>query len=129
MPSTTCGWRSPKARWSGSWANRVAASRLSAAWPRGSFPRATAACGSAASLGVPPVFVDCYAPVRALDVSIQAQVPNLFIALRGELRLTYLFISPGLGVVERLSDRVVIMYPGRVVELAATDELFRKPNH
>jgi peptide/nickel transport system ATP-binding protein len=62
-------------------------------------------------------------------VSIQAQVLNLFMSLREELNLTYLFISHDLGVVEHLSDRVVIMYLGRVVEIAPTEELFDAPNH
>src|SRR5690606_15327033 len=63
------------------------------------------------------------------DVSIQAQVLNLFMRLREELGLTYLFISHDLGVVEHLSDRVAIMYLGRIVEMAPTEELFAKPNH
>ena len=75
------------------------------------------------------MFLVCDESVAALDVSIQAQVLNLFMQLRDELRLTYLFISHDLGVVEHLSDRVVIMYLGRVVEIAPTEELFRQPNH
>jgi peptide/nickel transport system ATP-binding protein len=67
--------------------------------------------------------------VAALDVSIQAQILNLFTQLREELGLTYLFISHDLGVVHHLADRVVIMYFGRVVESAPTAELFREPNH
>ena len=67
--------------------------------------------------------------MAALDVSIQAQVLNLFMDLRDELDLTYLFISHNLGVVEHISDRVVIMYLGRVVEIAPTVELFCRPNH
>jgi peptide/nickel transport system ATP-binding protein len=85
--------------------------------------------GIARALAVRPEFLVCDEPVAALDVSIQAQVLNLFMQLRNDLQLTYLFISHDLGVVEHLSDRVVIMYLGRVVEMAATDELFRKPNH
>jgi peptide/nickel transport system ATP-binding protein len=85
--------------------------------------------GIARALAVRPEFLVCDEPVAALDVSIQAQVLNLFVALRNELQLTYLFISHDLGVVEHLSDRVVIMYLGRVVEIAATEELFSKPNH
>lgn len=85
--------------------------------------------GIARALAVKPQFLVCDEAVAALDVSIQAQVLNLFIQLREELRLTYLFISHDLGVVQHLSDRVVIMYLGRVVEVAPTEELFAQPNH
>ena len=85
--------------------------------------------GIARALAVEPEFLVCDEAVAALDVSIQAQVLNLFMTLREELGLTYLFISHDLGVVEHLSDRVVIMYLGRVVEQAPTDELFAEPNH
>jgi peptide/nickel transport system ATP-binding protein len=67
--------------------------------------------------------------VAALDVSIQAQVLNLFTELRTALNLTYLFISHDLGVVRFVSDRVVVMYLGRVVESAPSGELFAYPNH
>jgi peptide/nickel transport system ATP-binding protein len=66
---------------------------------------------------------------RALAVSIQAQVLNLFLSLRRDLGLAYLFISHDLGVVEHISDRVVILYLGRVVETAPTDALFAEPRH
>ena len=85
--------------------------------------------GIARALAVQPDFLVCDESVAALDVSIQAQVLNLFMRLREELNLTYLFISHDLGVVEHLSDRVVIMYLGRVVEIAPTSELFADPNH
>ena len=85
--------------------------------------------GIARALAVKPRFLVCDEAVAALDVSIQAQVLNLFIRLREEFGLTYLFISHDLGVVRHLSDRVVIMYLGRVVESAATDEVFARPNH
>ena len=85
--------------------------------------------GIARALAVKPNFLVCDEAVAALDVSIQAQVLNLFIKLREELNLTYLFISHDLGVVRHLSDRVVIMYLGRMVESAPADELFTKPNH
>ncbi len=85
--------------------------------------------GIARALAVKPEFLVCDESVAALDVSIQAQVLNLFMRLREELSLTYLFISHDLGVVEHLSDRVVIMYLGRVVEIAPTDDLFREANH
>jgi peptide/nickel transport system ATP-binding protein len=85
--------------------------------------------GIARALAVKPRFLVCDEAVAALDVSIQAQVLNLFIRLREEFGLTYLFISHDLGVVRHLSDRVVIMYLGRIVESAATDEVFARPNH
>ncbi|MGV8938551.1 MAG: ABC transporter ATP-binding protein [Allorhizobium sp.] len=85
--------------------------------------------GIARALAVKPSLIVCDEAVAALDVSIQAQVLNLFMDLRDELDLTYLFISHNLGVVEHISDRVVIMYLGRVVEIASTEDLFSAPNH
>jgi peptide/nickel transport system ATP-binding protein len=85
--------------------------------------------GIARALAVKPEFLVCDEAVAALDVSIQAQILNLFMQLRAELDLTYLFISHDLGVVEHLSDRVVIMYLGRVVEQAPSEEVFARPNH
>ena len=85
--------------------------------------------GIARALAVQPEFIVCDEAVAALDVSIQAQVLNLFMKLRQELDLTYLFISHDIGVVEHLADRVAIMYLGRIVEVAPTEELFGRPNH
>ncbi len=85
--------------------------------------------GIARALAVQPEFIVCDEAVAALDVSIQAQILNLFMKLREELALTYLFISHDLGVVEHISDRIYIMYLGRVVESAPTEELFASPNH
>ncbi|HEY5291821.1 MAG TPA: ABC transporter ATP-binding protein [Burkholderiales bacterium] len=85
--------------------------------------------GIARALAVKPEFLVCDEAVAALDVSIQAQVLNLFIKLREEFNLTYLFISHDLGVVQHLSDRMVIMYLGRVVEAAPTEELYARANH
>ncbi len=85
--------------------------------------------GIARALAVKPDMLVCDEAVAALDVSIQAQILNLFMALRQELNLTYLFISHDLSVVEHLSDRVVIMYLGRVVEEAPAEDVFRRPNH
>lgn len=85
--------------------------------------------GIARALAVQPEFLVCDESVAALDVSIQAQVINLFMQLRSELNLTYLFISHDLGVVEHISDRVVIMYLGRIVEVAPTADIFVRANH
>ena len=85
--------------------------------------------GIARALAVQPEFLVCDEAVAALDVSIQAQILNLFMDLRSELDLTYLFISHDLGVVEHLSDRVLIMYLGRIVESAPTEEVFARANH
>jgi peptide/nickel transport system ATP-binding protein len=85
--------------------------------------------GIARALAVQPELLVCDESVAALDVSIQAQVLNLFMKLRADLGLTYLFISHDLGVVKHLSDEVVIMYLGRVVESGPTDEVFSRPLH
>ena len=85
--------------------------------------------GIARALAVKPDFLVCDEAVAALDVSIQAQVLNLFMELRRDLGLTYLFISHDLGVVEHLADRVAVMYLGRIVEMATTAALFEQPNH
>jgi len=85
--------------------------------------------GIARALAVKPKFLVCDEAIAALDVSIQAQVINLFMDLREEFDLTYLFISHDLSVVEHIADRVVIMYLGRIVENAATEEIFARPNH
>jgi peptide/nickel transport system ATP-binding protein len=85
--------------------------------------------GIARALALNPRFLICDEPVSALDVSIQAQIVNLLQDLQAALGLTYLFISHDLGVIEHISDRVVIMYLGRVVETAPTEELFAAPNH
>lgn len=85
--------------------------------------------GIARALAVKPRFLVCDEAVAALDVSIQAQVLNLFMRLREELALTYLFISHDLGVIRHLSDRIVVMYLGRVVETGPTAEVYAKPNH
>jgi len=85
--------------------------------------------GIARALAVRPRFLVCDEAIASLDVSIQAQVLNLFMDLREEFDLTYLFISHDLSVVEHIADRVVIMYLGRVVECAPTEQLFSAPRH
>ncbi len=85
--------------------------------------------GIARALAVKPEFLVCDEAVASLDVSIQAQILNLFMKLREDFGLTYLFISHDLGVVEHLSDRVAIMYLGRIVELASTEQIFGVPKH
>ena len=85
--------------------------------------------GIARALAVQPEFLICDESIAALDVSIQAQVINLFQDLRRDLDLTYLFISHDLGVIEHIADRVVVMYLGRVVEIAPTQDLFDSPRH
>ena len=85
--------------------------------------------GIARALMVEPTFLVCDEPVAALDVSIQAQVINLFMDLRDRHELTYLFISHDLGVVRHISDRVAIMYLGRIVEIADSASIFNRAAH
>ncbi len=83
----------------------------------------------ARALAMEPKVLVCDEPVASLDVSIQAQVINLFLELRRELNLTSVFISHDLSVVRHVSDRVAVMYLGRIVELGPTEEVFRRPAH
>ena len=83
----------------------------------------------ARALSVEPTFVVGDEPISALDVNIQAQIINLMIGLQERLRLTYLFIAHDLAVVRHISDRIIVLYLGRVVESAPADALFRRPLH
>lgn len=85
--------------------------------------------GIARALSLNPKFIVCDEPVSALDVSIQAQILNLLMDLEDELGLTYMFVTHDLSVVKHISNKIMVMYLGRTVEMAPSDELFENPLH
>ena len=85
--------------------------------------------GIARALAVSPEFLVCDESIAALDVSIQAQIINLFVDLKDSFDLTYLFISHDIGVIEHISDRVIVMYLGRIVETAPIETFVKQPNN
>ena len=85
--------------------------------------------GITRALSISPDFIICDEPVSALDVSVQAQILNLLLDLRDEFQLSYLFIAHDLGVVKYISDRIIVMYLGIIVEIALSQDIYEKPRH
>jgi oligopeptide/dipeptide ABC transporter ATP-binding protein len=85
--------------------------------------------GITRALSVSPDFIICDEPVSALDVSVQAQILNLLLDLQDEFQLSYLFIAHDLGVVKYISDRVMVMYLGKIFEIASSEDIYENPRH
>jgi oligopeptide/dipeptide ABC transporter ATP-binding protein len=85
--------------------------------------------GITRALSINPDFIVCDEPVSALDVSVQAQILNLLLDLRNEFNLSYLFIAHDLGVVKYISDRIIVMYLGKIVEIASSEDIYENPRH
>jgi len=85
--------------------------------------------GITRALSINPDFIVCDEPVSALDVSVQAQILNLLLDLRDEFKLSYLFIAHDLGVVKYISDRIIVMYLGKIVEIASSQDIYQNPRH
>ena len=96
---------------------------------RTSSPAASASVSASRALALRPKLVIADEPVSALDVSIQSQILNLLVRLKKQFGLSYIFISHDLAVIEHVSDRLAVMYLGRIVETAATEDLFARPSH
>ena len=85
--------------------------------------------GITRALSISPDFIICDEPVSALDVSVQAQILNLLLDLQDEFQLSYLFIAHDLGVVKYISDRIIVMYLGKIVEIASSQDIYENPRH
>jgi oligopeptide/dipeptide ABC transporter ATP-binding protein len=105
------------------------AARLADAYPHELDGGRRQRIGVARALSLNPSFIVCDEPVSALDVSIQAQILNLLMDLQKEFGLTYMFVTHDLSVVKHISNQIMVMYLGQMVELADSDELFRNPKH